>query len=383
MEQYDSQKKPPSIKKQCYGITGNTEISEYILDSGCNMEVRIITYGGTIISIKVPDRGGNIKNVVLGFDNLQDYVSMNNDPHFGSLIGRYANRISNGIFELNGNVYCLDINDPPNTLHGGSEGFGTQIWTVDEVGSNENSASLVLSYLSPAGAGWTGETINPSWRPGYLYGFPGNLSTIVTYTLTNENQLIVDYKATTDEPTVLNLTNHTYWNLAGEGSGTILDHVLTINARQFTPVNPVMIPTGAIDSVVGTPFDFQEPKAAGKDIRTYNMQLVYARGYDQNWVLPEAADPEEVLLAATLHDPTSGRLLEVFTSQPAIQFYTGNSLNGSYYGPSDREYRQSDGLAFETQHYPNSPNQPNFPSTQLNPGETFNSRTIFKLSATE
>lgn len=385
MQQYDLQEKPPSISCKSYGQIGDTEILEYTLSNSSNMEVKIITYGGTITSIKAPDRDGEVKNIVLGFKNLQDYVSMNNDPHFGSIIGRYANRIANGIFKLNGNFYCLDINDPPNTLHGGCEGFNTQIWTVvKEDSSNETSASLKLSYVSPAGAGWTGKTINSSWRPGYLYGFPGNLTTTVTYTLTNDNKLIVDYEAETDELTVLNLTNHTYWNLAEEGSGTILDHVLTINAEEFTPVNPVMIPTGAITSV-DTPFDFQTEKPVGQDIRTHNMQLVYARGYDHNWVLSATADQrKKVPLAATLHDPKSGRKLEVFTSEPAIQFYTGNSLNGSYYGPSNRAYRQSDGLAIETQHYPNSPNQLNFPSTQLEPGgDPFKSRTIFKLSVKE
>jgi galactose mutarotase-like enzyme len=371
----------PSIVKNLYGTIEGVEISEYVMNSGNNMEVKIITYGGTITSVKVPDHEGKIANIVLGFKNLDDYVSKNNGPHFGSIIGRYANRIANGVFELNGIFYCLDINDGVNSIHGGCNGFGTKVWTAKNVTTDANSVSLELNYLSPAGDGWTGKAPNHACKPFYRHGFPGNLDTTVTYTLTNKNQLIIDYKATTDEPTVLNLTNHTYWNLAGEGSGTILDSIVTINSAQFTPVDSNQIPIGIVESVVETPFDFQKPKPAGQDVRADVLQLIYCRGYDQNWVLPAmSGQPEHaVKLAATVSDPTSLRVLKIFTNQPGLQFYTGNSLDGTLYGTSNHEYRQSDGLALETQHYPNSPNQPNFPSTLLNPGETFTSRTIFDL----
>lgn len=369
-------KGPGTITSEFYGTTaGGQGVLEYTLTNASKipMEVKIITYGGIITSIKVPDKWGNVENVALGFDNLQDYETMN--PYFGCITGRYANRIANGRFELDGVTYCLDINNPPNSLHGGFEGFDKKVWEVTKAEAGPHGVVLELHYLSLAGEGYTDGDC-----PDGEEGYPGNLDVYVTYTLNDKNQLIMDYFATTDAPTVVNLTNHTYWNLAGEGEGDINDHILFLNADRYTPVDPTLIPTGEIAHVAGTPFDFTQPKPIADGLRSNHEQVVIGRGWDHNWVLSRPSfDDTSMILAAALFEPDSHRLLNVWTEEPGIQFYSGNFLDGTLYGTSGRAYRQGDGLALETQHFPDSPNQPDFPSTVLRPGETYETRTIFEL----
>jgi aldose 1-epimerase len=362
-----------------YGTTsGGQAIDQYTLTNSSGLQVTIITYGGIITSIQNP--AWRMPNVVLGFNNLNDYETLNSPgPHFGAIIGRYANRIANGVFTLNGVTYCLDANNGPNTLHGGFKGFDTKVWTVTRVIKGASGVGIELNYFSPAGDGWTGTAPNPSCLPSYTKGFPGDLDTYVTYTLNNQNQLIINYFATTDAPTVVNLTNHTYWNLAGEGTGTVYSHLIQLNANQFTPVNSNQIPVGSLQSVTGTPFDFRLPTAVSTNIRVDDPQLAYGKGYDLNWVVNPPLFGQQLGYAAMVREPISGRTLTAWTDQPGIQFYSGNSLDGSLYGTSNREYRQSDGLALETQHYPNSPNQPDFPSTELDPGQTYQTHTIFQI----
>jgi aldose 1-epimerase len=346
-----------------------TPVERWTLTNG-EMTVRVLTYGGVIQTLEVPDAHGKVENVVLGFEDVAGYAS-EDDPYFGSLIGRYGNRIAEGRFTLDGQTYQLPRNDGPNTLHGGPEGFDDRVWTATPVG-DEDVAALQLELVSPDGD----------------QGFPGTLTTTVTYTLDDESRLAVHYEATTDAPTVVNLTQHTYWNLEGEGSGTIYEHELQINASGFTPVDETLIPTGEIAPVEGTPFDFREPTAIGERIRDNDQQLLYGQGYDHNWALDredngarEGSDSEDALEeAAVLHDPDSGRTLTITTTEPGLQFYSGNFLDGTLVGTSGRIYRQSDGLALETQHFPDSPNQPAFPSTVLRPGEVYDSTTVFELS---
>lgn len=368
-----------TVKKSLYGVTSDkVPVYQYTLTNTQGLEVKIITYGGIVTSIQNPSQ--KMPNIVLGFNNLNDYVTENSPgPHFGAIIGRYANRIANGVFVLNGVTYCLDLNAPPNTLHGGFKGFDTKVWNVTNVVQGPNGVGVQLNYLSPAGDGWTGEAPNPYCPSDAVKGFPGNLNTYVTYTLTNKNQLIINYSGTTDAPTVVNLTNHTYWNLAGEGTGTIYSHVVTLNANQFTPVNSNQIPDGTIRSVAGTVFDFRRGKPVSAGIRGNDPQLVYGKGFDLNWIVNAPGDGSALRFAANVFDPLTKRSLNVWTDQPGIQFYSGNSLDGTLYGTSKREYRQSDGLALETQHYPDSPNIPSFPSTELLPGQTYQTSTVFEI----
>jgi aldose 1-epimerase len=364
-----------------YGTTADGKaVVEYTLTNASGMEVKIITYGGIITSIKTPDRHRKMENVALGFDKLADYETKS--PYFGCITGRYANRIAQGVFELDGTTYCLDANNGVNSLHGGLKGFDKQVWGVEEATAGPDGVVLKLHYLSHAGEGWDPVNNNNANCPaGAQHGYPGNLNTYVTYTLNNKNQIRMDYYATTDAPTVVNLTNHTYWNLAGEGEGAIYDHILKLKAKQYTPVDVTLIPTGALPTVVGTPFNFQIAKPVADGIRSDHEQIVFGRGFDHNWVLSRASpDDKSMMLAATLREPLSGRVLNVWTTEPGIQFYAGNFLDGTVYGASHRAYRQGDGLALETQHYPDSPNQDNFPSTVLRPGEEYQTTTIFELT---
>ena len=354
----------PTITKASFGsLADGTPVDIYTLTNSRGMEVKILTYGGILQSIKVPDRHGRFTNVTLGFDNLADYVAKS--PYFGCITGRYANRIAKGQFQLNGQTYQLPINNPPNSLHGGTVGFDKHVWAATPL-QDRHSVGLVLRFTSPNGD----------------QGYPGRLANRVTYTLTNRNEIRMDYRArlvgNSNLKTIINLTNHAYWNLAGEGSGDINDHELLLKASHYTPVDSTLIPTGAIDPVAGTPMDFTRSTRIGKRIRDNFPQLVIGRGYDHNWVLDRHGSGLE--LAARLKDPRSGRVLEVLTDQPGIQFYSGNFLDGTLYGTSHRAYRQGDGLALETQHYPDSPNHPNFPSTVLAPGQRYATTTIYKFS---
>lgn len=347
---------------QPYGTTSDGQaVEEYILTNANGMEVQIITYGGIITSIRVPDRDGMMANVTLGLGSLADYEARN--IYFGTITGRYANRIARGRFTLSGVEYTLAVNDGENSLHGGIKGFDKQVWKAAEI---SEGGGVELSYLSPDGE----------------EGYPGNLDVKVVYTLTNDNGLRIDYTATTDKPTVVNLTNHAYFNLSGEGSGAIQDHILTIDADNYTPVNSTLIPTGEFAPVEGTPFDFRMPKAIAPGQRSNHEQIVLGRGYDHNWVLNRLSFEDKSLIqAARIYDPQSGRFMEVWTTEPGIQFYAGNFINATLVGPSGRLYRQSDGFALETQHFPDSPNQPNFPSSVLNPGEVYSTTTIYKFGA--
>jgi aldose 1-epimerase len=325
------------------------------------MEARISTYGGILISLKAPDRNGTLADVVVGHDDLESYVK-NNSPFFGALIGRYGNRIGNAQFTLQGNTYKLEANDGPNHLHGGTKGFDKVLWQGEKVDAADGVA-LALSYVSADGEG----------------GYPGALTVKVTYTLTDTNALRIDYQATTDKPTVVNLTSHSYFNLKDAGASPILGHELTLNADRFTPVDKTLIPTGELRSVEGTPFDFRQPTAVGARIDQADEQLQFGGGYDHNWVLNREGDG--LSLAARVHEPTTGRVLEIFTTEPGIQFYSGNFLNGSITGRGGVAYKKRVGLCLETQHYPDSPNKPDFPSTTLEPGQTYHSITEFRFSS--
>jgi aldose 1-epimerase len=363
----------PSIKKSSFGTLANgTAIDKYTLTNSKRMQVAIITYGGIVQSVRVPDRRGHLRNVALGFKNIAGYTSpayIKSNPYFGAIIGRYGNRIANGRFVINGTTYQVDQNNNGNSLHGGFNGFNTQVWNATPIKSRR-AVGLRMSRVSVAGEGGT--------TPGTT-GYPGNLTVTVTYTLRNDNSIRIDYNATTDAPTVVNLTNHSYWNLHGEGNGTIYDQQLKLNASHYTPVDAGLIPTGHIDTVKGTPMDFLKFHAIGDRIRDSFPQLVVARGYDHNWVLNRRGRLG-LVRAAQLRDPSTGRELTISTTEPGVQFYAGNFLDGTLYGTSGHQYREGDGLALETQHFPDSPNHANFPSTLLNPGQKYQSATVYKFT---
>jgi aldose 1-epimerase len=375
-----------SITSEPFGNLPNSgpAVTKYTLSNARGMSVSILDYGGIIQSLTVPDRNGQEANVTLGFKDIAGYTSdayVKSNPYFGAIIGRYGNRIGGAKFTLKGTTYTLDPNNNGNTLHGGFKGFDKLMWTGTEIPPSNGTVGLKLALHSPEGPGKPGSGCDPSLTPTgqtpvACTGFPGNLDVTVTFTLDNWNRLRFDYAATTDKPTVLNLTNHSYWNLAGEGSGTIYDHLLRLNADNYTPVDSLLIPTGQIAPVAGTPFDFTQFHAIGERIRLGDQQLIYGRGYDHNFVLNPATHPG-LNLAAQLVDPSSGRQLTILTTEPGIQFYSGNFLDGTLYGTSNRQYRQGDGLALETQHFPDSPNKPQFPSTEVDPGTPYSSTTVY------
>ena len=336
-------------------------IKLYTLKNESGMTVCVTNYGAIVTSIIVSDRNGKRADVALGYDRVEDYINAVDKPYFGSVVGRYGNRIAKGEFTLDGETYSLLKNNGENHLHGGAIGFDKVVWTVDEYVEGQ---SLTLSYLAK----------------DKEEGYPGNLQLKITYTLADDNSLIVDYHATTDKATPVNVTQHTYFNLKGEGQGTILDHQLMLNAKKFTPVDESLIPTGEMPTVAGTPFDFTTPKAIGRDIGQQNEQLVFGLGYDHNWILDTDGKEGELSLAAQVHEPSSGRVMEIYTTEPGIQFYCGNFLDGRLKGKSGKPYVHRGGFCLETQHFPDSPNQPNFPSTILKPGETYDSKTVFKFS---
>jgi len=353
----------PRIDKDVFGtMPDGRQVDRYTLSNGRGMRIRVLTYGGIIQTIEVPDRRGHNGNVALGFDNLTDYVERS--PYFGCITGRYANRIAQGRFTLDGVTYQLAQNNGVNHLHGGNVGFDKRIWRATEI-RERDTVGLRLTYTSPAGE----------------ENYPGTLTTAVSYRLTRNNEIRIDYRATTDAPTIVNLTNHTYFNLAGEGSGTIEDHKLSVNASRYTPVDSTLIPTGTLDPVAGTPMDFRRSTAIGERIRDNFPQLVIGQGYDHNYVLDRRDNTfRQLEQAATVLDPSSGRVLTIRTTEPGIQFYSGNFLDGTLVGTSHRVYRQGDGFALETQHFPDSPNKPQFPTTVLRPGQTYDTTTIYAFS---
>jgi aldose 1-epimerase len=346
----------PGVKKTVFGKTQDgREAHLYTLSNKSGMEVAITDFGGTVVSIKVPDRNGKMGDVILGYDTLDGYE--NGSAYFGATVGRYANRIGGAKFSLDGKEFTLPKNNGANHLHGG---FNKVLWDA-EPASGKAGPSLRLHSLSKDGE----------------EGFPGNLSVNVVFTLTDANELKMEYTATTDKKTVVNLTNHCYFNLAG--SGTILDNKLTLHASRFTPVDSGLIPTGELRSVAGTPFDFRESTTVGARIDQDEEQLKLGHGYDHNWVL-DAGITEKPSLAATLLEPASGRVLEVFTTEPGIQIYTGNFLDGTIHGKGGTVYERRSAICLETQHFPDSPNHPDFPSTTLAPGKTYHTVTIYKFS---
>ncbi|MGC1975832.1 MAG: aldose epimerase family protein [Candidatus Sulfotelmatobacter sp.] len=343
------------VSKQPFGHTPEgTPVEMYTLADG-EIEARIMTYGGIVVSLRTPDRNGKLDDIVLGCDSVEKYVVQT--AHFGGIIGRYANRIAHGTFQLDGQTYSIPKNDGDNALHGGIRGFDKVVWTAKEI-----TDGIELTYVSKDGD----------------QGFPGTLATTVRYTLSG-SALRIDYSATTDKDTVLNLTNHSYFNLAGQGNGDILRHVVKIDASRFTPVDATLIPTGELKPVEGTPFDFRTPHVVGERIDADDAQLRLGHGYDHNFVLDHPAG--QLAEAAEVYEPTTGRVLRVSTTEPGLQFYTGNHLDGSITGKDGRVYKARFALCLETQHFPDSPNHPSFPSTELKPGQKFHSVTVFEFSA--
>lgn len=360
--QNNSQALEPTVTRSPFGtLPDGRTVEIFTLTNKNGVEARITNLGGIIVSVRTPDRNGQLADVVLGYDSLAPYLEEH--PYFGAIVGRYGNRIANGKFSIDGESYTLATNNGPNHLHGGLLGFDKYIWDV-ETRTGEGEVSLILSHFSPDGD----------------EGYPGNLNVQVTYTLTDDNDLRMYYAARTDKTTVVNLTNHAYFNLTGDPSQSILDHEMTIMADAYLPVNEDLIPTGALEDLSGGNFDFQMPKAIGTHIKAEDEQLNIAGGYDHTWVLRKDEENKKPQLAASVYEPKSGRVLEVLTTEPGIQFYTGNFLDGNYTGKGGKVYQDHAGFCLETQHFPDSPNQPNFPSTLLKPGETYRTTTIYRFS---
>ena len=352
------------LAASCFGVSVEEfhNIRLYALRNQAGMTVKVTNYGAMITSILVPDRDGKLGDVALGYNSLEEYINAAEKPYFGAVVGRVGNRIANGEFTLDGKTYKLKVNNGPNHLHGGLTGFDKVVWSAKV---NEENNSIELTYTSRDGE----------------EGYPGNLACKVTYRLTEKNELIVEYHATTDKATPVNLTQHTYFNLKGEGEGTVVDHEMMINARKFTPVDKTMIPTGELRNVSDTPFDFTKPKSIGKDINAENEQLKFGAGWDHNWVLDRGDVPDDArTLAARVYEPESGRIMEVLTTEPGVQFYCGNFLSGNIIGKSGKPYVKRGGFCLETQHYPDSPNQPEFPSCILKPGVEYKTSTSFRFS---
>jgi len=347
----------PKLMQGPFDRTPDGQVVDLItLRNGKGMEMTVLTYGGVIMSLKTPDAAGALDDIVLGFDDLKSYVEKS--PYFGCLIGRYGNRIAKGKFSLDGTAYTLATNNNANHLHGGNKGWDKAVWGF-ELFQNAKGVGVVLTHTSKDGD----------------EGYPGTVKAKVTYTLTDENQLIVDYEATTDKATVINLTQHTYFNLAGAKATDILGHELMLNAAQYTPVDDTLIPTGQIAPVESTPFDFRTSTKIGARIGQANEQLTRGKGYDHNWVLTRTG--AGLSEAARVVEPLTGRTMTIATTEPGIQFYSGNFLDGTLVGKGGRVYPQRSGFCLETQHYPDSPNQPNFPSTVLRPGQTYSTQTVF------
>jgi aldose 1-epimerase len=351
----------PVVKREAFGTIDGRAIEQFTLTNKNGVAVRAITYGGIITSITTPDRGGAIGDIVLGFDTLDGYLG--DHPFFGAIIGRYGNRIAKGRFAIDKQEFRLATNNGPNHLHGGNKGFDKQIWKAAIRPATAGQSSVALSYTSADGE----------------EGYPGELLVEVTYTLNDSNELIVDYLARTSKPTHVNLTQHSYFNLAG--SGDILAHELTIDADRFTPVDAALIPTGELASVERTPFDFRTPAAIGARIDAPHPQIKVGPGYDHNWVLNRSG--EGLQHAARVVEPKSGRTMDVSTTEPGMQFYAGNFLDGKLVGKGGQSYRRRSGFCLETQHFPDTPNQPSFPTTLLNPGQEYKSRTVFTFGVSK
>ena len=351
--------KTAECTKAPFGTVDGVPVDIYTLRNTQGAEAQITTYGGVVVSLKVPDRNGKLDDVVLGYDNLEGYLK--ETPYFGALIGRYGNRIAKGRFTLNGVSYSLATNNYPNALHGGLKGFDKRVWKADGQLTSQGP-SLTLNYVSGDGE----------------EGYPGTLKVKAIYTLTPDNALRLDYTATTDKDTVVNLTQHSYFNLAGQGSGDILKHEVMMAADRYTPVDSTLIPTGELASVEGTPFDFRKATAIGARIEQENEQLKFGKGYDHNWVFTKRIG--ELTLLARVSEPTSGRVLEVLSTEPGLQFYSGNFLDGTITGKGARVYSFRNGFCMEPQHFPDSPNHRNFPSVVLKPGQNYNNTIIYRFS---
>jgi aldose 1-epimerase len=351
------------VTSEAWGKTKTGQAVElYTLKNAKGAEATITTFGARVVTLRMPDRAGKFDDIVLGFDNLDGYLQTPPPPYFGATIGRYGNRIARGKFKLDGKTYKLAANNGANHLHGGNIGFDKSVWTA-KPGTGASVASVAMTYLSKDGE----------------EGYPGNLTATVTYTLTDDNELQIVYSATTDQDTVVNLTNHSYFNLAGQGEGDILGHVVMINADRFTPVDQGLIPTGELEKVDGTPFDFRQPTPIGDRIDAKDPQIALGMGYDQNFVLNRSGSSLE--LAARVTEPKTGRVMEVLTTEPGMQFYTSNFLDGTLKGVGGKTYPRRSAFCMETQHFPDSPNHTNFPSTTLKAGGTYHSETVYRFSA--